>query len=36
MKFLESDRLYLRNLVSEDVEEICDYKNDEEGRKHQR
>lgn len=36
MKFLDTERLYLRNLTNEDVEEICDYRNDEECRKYQR
>jgi len=36
MKFLETERLYLRNLMQEDVEEICDYRNNEECRKYQR
>ena len=36
MKFLSTERLYLRNLMPEDVAEICDYRNDEECRKYQR
>lgn len=36
MKFLETERLYLRNLMPEDVEEIYDYRNNEECRKYQR